>query len=81
MPDIKFVKSVFGQDLTTVIKARKSPIPLVVEKCIKEIESRGELLIPALPPLLERSVRFFSVRVCVCMCVCAQGEHACMPVL
>lgn len=41
MPDIKFVKSVFGADLTTVIKAHKSPVPVVVEKCIKEIESRG----------------------------------------
>ncbi|KAL4228547.1 N-chimaerin [Mactra antiquata] len=40
MPDIKFVKNIFGQDLTTVIKAHKSPIPMVVEKCIKEIESR-----------------------------------------
>ncbi|XP_060569003.1 N-chimaerin-like [Ruditapes philippinarum] len=41
MPDIKFVKNIFGQDLTTVIKARKSPLPIVVEKCVKEIESRG----------------------------------------
>ena len=41
MPDIKFVKSIFGADLTTVIKAHKSPVPVVVEKCIKEIESRG----------------------------------------
>jgi len=45
MPDIKFVKSIFGQDLTTVIKARKSTIPLVVEKCVKEIESRGMVII------------------------------------
>ncbi|KAH3877943.1 N-chimaerin-like isoform X2 [Dreissena polymorpha] len=41
MPDIKYLKSVFGQDLTTVIKAHKSPIPMVVERCVKEIESRG----------------------------------------
>lgn len=41
MPDIKFLKSIFGADLTTVIKAHKSPVPVVVEKCIKEIESRG----------------------------------------
>lgn len=41
MPDIKFVKSIFGADLTTVIKAHKSPVPVVVEKCIKEIECRG----------------------------------------
>ena len=43
MPDIKFVKSIFGADLTTVIKAHKSPVPIVVEKCIKEIEHRGNL--------------------------------------
>ena len=43
MPDIKFVKSIFGADLTTVIKAHKSPVPMVVEKCVKEIESRGEI--------------------------------------
>ena len=41
MPDIKFVKNIFGADLTTVVKARNTPIPVVVEKCIKEIESRG----------------------------------------
>ncbi|KAJ8317771.1 hypothetical protein KUTeg_004676 [Tegillarca granosa] len=41
MPDIKFVKNIFGADLTTVVKAHSTPIPTVVEKCIKEIESRG----------------------------------------
>ncbi|XP_033733399.1 N-chimaerin-like isoform X1 [Pecten maximus] len=41
MPDIKFVKNLYGADLTTVVKARNTPIPVVVEKCIKEIESRG----------------------------------------
>ncbi|KAK3105983.1 hypothetical protein FSP39_010121 [Pinctada imbricata] len=41
MPDIKYVKNIFGADLTTVIKARNTPIPVVVDKCIKEIESRG----------------------------------------
>ena len=37
------MKSIFGADLTTVIKAHKSPVPIVVEKCIKEIEGRGNL--------------------------------------
>ncbi|XP_062584418.1 N-chimaerin-like isoform X1 [Saccostrea cucullata] len=41
MPDIKFVKNLFGADLTTVVKARNTPVPVVVEKCIKEIERRG----------------------------------------
>ncbi|WAR06187.1 CHIN-like protein [Mya arenaria] len=35
MPDIKFVKSIFGADLTTVIKALKTPLPLVVERCME----------------------------------------------
>lgn len=44
LPDIKFVKNLFGADLTTVVKARNTPIPVVVEKCIKEIEQRGQCL-------------------------------------
>lgn len=44
LPDIKFVKNLFGADLTTVVKARNTPIPVVVEKCIKEIEHRGQCL-------------------------------------
>ncbi|ESO90101.1 hypothetical protein LOTGIDRAFT_218141 [Lottia gigantea] len=41
MPDMKYVKRIFGGDLTTVVKAQKSPVPVIVEKCVKEIESRG----------------------------------------
>ncbi|BFZ22571.1 hypothetical protein BsWGS_25610 [Bradybaena similaris] len=41
MPDMKYVKRIFGGDLTTVVKAQKSQIPIVVEKCVKEIELRG----------------------------------------
>lgn len=41
MPDMKYVKRIFGGDLTTVVKAQKSLIPIVVEKCVKEIELRG----------------------------------------
>lgn len=41
MPDMKYVKRIFGGDLTTVVKAQKSLIPIVVEKCVKEIEARG----------------------------------------
>ena len=42
MPDMKYVKRIFGGDLTTVVKAQKSLIPMVVEKCVKEIELRGK---------------------------------------
>ncbi|BFZ22577.1 hypothetical protein BsWGS_25616 [Bradybaena similaris] len=41
MPDMKYVKRTFGVMLTTLVKAQKSEIPIVVEKCIKEIEHRG----------------------------------------
>ncbi|KAL3836942.1 hypothetical protein ACJMK2_022345 [Sinanodonta woodiana] len=41
MPDIKHLKSLFGADLTTVVKAHQTPVPVVVEKCVKEIEQRG----------------------------------------
>lgn len=41
MPDIKFVKNLFGADLTTAVKLQNTPLPIVVTKCIKEIEKRG----------------------------------------
>ncbi|XP_035826820.1 N-chimaerin [Aplysia californica] len=41
MPDMKYIKRIFGSDLTTVVKVHKSLIPFVVEKCVKEIEARG----------------------------------------
>jgi len=41
MPDMKYVKRMFGIDLTTLVKAQNTLIPAVVEKCVQEIESRG----------------------------------------
>ena len=41
MPDMKYVKRIFGVDLTTLVKAQNTLIPVVVEKCVKEIEKRG----------------------------------------
>jgi hypothetical protein len=41
MPDMKYVKRMFGIDLTTLVKAQNTLIPIVVEMCIKEIEARG----------------------------------------
>lgn len=41
MPDMKYVKRLYGGDLTTVTKAHKQDLPIVVDKCIKEIERRG----------------------------------------
>lgn len=42
MPDMKYVKRMFGVDLTTLVKAQNTLIPSVVEMCIKEIEARGK---------------------------------------
>ncbi len=39
-PQMKYIKRVFGVDLTTLVKATNSIRPIVVEKCIEEIEKR-----------------------------------------
>jgi len=41
-PDLKHVKKVYSCDLTTLVKARITKRPMVVDMCIREIESRGE---------------------------------------
>ena len=41
LPDMKYIKRMFGIDLTTLVKAQNTLIPAVVELCIKEIEGRG----------------------------------------
>lgn len=40
-PDLKQLRGVFGIDLTTLVKAHKTTRPFVIDKCIKEIETRG----------------------------------------
>lgn len=44
MPDLKYVKRVFGVDLITLVKAHNTLRPFVVDLCIKETEKRGKLL-------------------------------------
>lgn len=39
-PQMKFIKRIFGVDLTTLVKATGSIRPVIVEKCIEEIERR-----------------------------------------
>lgn len=43
MPDMKYVKRVFGVDLTTLVKAQNTLLPVIVERCIVEIEKRAGL--------------------------------------
>ncbi|NXC97880.1 CHIN protein, partial [Certhia familiaris] len=40
-PDLKHVKKVYSCDLTTLVKAHFTKRPMVVDMCIREIESRG----------------------------------------
>ncbi|XP_043922760.1 beta-chimaerin [Protopterus annectens] len=40
-PDLKRIKKVFSCDLTTLVKAHNTQRPMVVDMCIREIESRG----------------------------------------
>ncbi|XP_063230291.1 beta-chimaerin isoform X2 [Bacillus rossius redtenbacheri] len=40
-PDLKQLRGVFGIDLTTLVKAHRSPRPFVVDKCVEEMERRG----------------------------------------
>lgn len=41
-PDLKHVKKVYSCDLTTLVKAHNTKRPMVVDMCIREIESRGD---------------------------------------
>jgi len=40
-PDIKYVRRVFGVDLTTLTLAHKTDVPGVLLACVHEIEARG----------------------------------------
>ncbi|KAJ7375425.1 N-chimaerin [Desmophyllum pertusum] len=40
-PDKKYVRRVFGVDLTTLVKLHNTKRPFLVEACIKEVEKRG----------------------------------------
>ncbi|MEE6465961.1 hypothetical protein FKM82_006771 [Ascaphus truei] len=39
-PDLKRIKKVYSCDLTTLVKAHNTPRPMVVDMCIREIETR-----------------------------------------
>lgn len=39
-PQMRYIKRIFGVDLTTLVKATNSIRPIVAEKCIEEIERR-----------------------------------------
>lgn len=39
-PQMRYIKRIFGVDLTTLVKATNSIRPVVIEKCIEEIERR-----------------------------------------
>ncbi|CAG9764285.1 unnamed protein product [Ceutorhynchus assimilis] len=41
IPDLKFLRGVFGIELTTLLSAYKAELPFVVTKCVAEVEARG----------------------------------------
>lgn len=41
--DSDSVRHMFGNDLIKQIQAEKSKVPLVVEKCVESVESRGKI--------------------------------------
>ncbi|KAI0977816.1 hypothetical protein GJ496_001874 [Pomphorhynchus laevis] len=51
VPQMKYIHNIFGVDLTTLVKAYASNgsiIPIVIERCVLEIERRGGLLVEGL---------------------------------
>lgn len=41
VPDLKYIRGVFGIELTTLLSAYKADLPFVVTKCVTEVEARG----------------------------------------
>ncbi|KAJ8926125.1 hypothetical protein NQ315_009982 [Exocentrus adspersus] len=41
IPDLKYIRGVFGIELTTLLSAYKAELPFVVIKCVAEVEARG----------------------------------------
>ncbi|KAG1662703.1 N-chimaerin [Nymphon striatum] len=41
LPQLRYVKRMFGVDLTTLVKVHNTHIPIVIEMCVTEIEKRG----------------------------------------
>ncbi|XP_017775475.1 PREDICTED: beta-chimaerin isoform X2 [Nicrophorus vespilloides] len=41
IPDLKYLRGVFGIELTTLLAAHRSNLPFVLTKCVSEVEARG----------------------------------------
>lgn len=41
VPDLKYLRGVFGIELTTLLSAHNAQLPFVVTKCVLEVEARG----------------------------------------
>lgn len=41
VPDLKYLRGVFGIELTTLLTAHNAKLPFVVTKCVAEVEARG----------------------------------------
>ncbi|XP_062139338.1 N-chimaerin isoform X1 [Drosophila sulfurigaster albostrigata] len=43
VPDLKYIRGVFGTDLATMVQLHQCHIPFVVRRCVEEVEARGML--------------------------------------
>ncbi|KRT84738.1 hypothetical protein AMK59_43 [Oryctes borbonicus] len=41
VPDLKYLRGVFGIELTTLLTVHHAELPFVVTKCVEEVEARG----------------------------------------
>lgn len=41
VPDLKYLRGVFGIELTTLLTVHNAELPFVVTKCVDEVEARG----------------------------------------
>lgn len=41
-PNMRLLKRIYGVDLTTLVKAQNTMRPVVIDKCIEELETRGK---------------------------------------
>lgn len=54
-PSMRLLKRIYGIDLTTLVKAQNTMRPVVIDKCIEELETRGKIRLNVIPLVQEAS--------------------------
>lgn len=75
-PDLKHVKKVYSCDLTTLVKAHFTKRPMVVDMCIREIESRGKASLMDFCCFTDNPFRLIWVIWASAECMIAQNRFA-----